>query len=105
MDVEADIERNIRLRESVGPTIKLRFDANQGYSLEDALRFVKATQAAKLELLEQPTPKGNLDLLRRITQQVPIPVMADDGLLRLRDAFRLAQRQLVDMVNVSMYDS
>jgi L-alanine-DL-glutamate epimerase-like enolase superfamily enzyme len=101
-DTEEDIQRIIRVREAVGKTIELRFDANQGYSVEESLRFVEATRPAKLELLEQPTPKGQPDLLRRVTSGVSIPVMADESLMNLRDAFRMAKRDLVDMVNVKL---
>jgi L-alanine-DL-glutamate epimerase-like enolase superfamily enzyme len=101
-DVEADIERIIKVREAVGKAIEIRFDANQGYTLEDSLHFFKATRSAKLELIEQPTPRGKPNLLGRVTQNVPIPIMADESLMNLRDAFRLARRELVDMVNIKL---
>ena len=101
-DVETDIERIVKVREAVGKKIRLRFDANQGYTVEQSLRFVEATRKPKIELLEQPTPKDQLDLLGRITTRVPIPVMADESLMNLRDAFRLARRYLVDTVNVKL---
>lgn len=101
-EVEADIERVMKVREAVGPNIELRFDANQGYSVEQSLHFVEATRPAKLELIEQPTAKGEPDLLGRVTSGAHIPVMADESLVNLRDAFRLAKRDLVDMVNVKL---
>ncbi len=102
VNVDEDIERIIRVRERAGKGIQLRFDANQGYDLDDSLRFVTATKKAGVELLEQPTPKGNSDLLGAVTRKVNIPVMADESLLNLRDAFRLARRDLVDMVNIKL---
>ena len=101
-DVELDIERLKKVRETVGPKIELRFDANQGYSVEESVRFVKSTLPLKLELIEQPTNCKHPDLLGKVTNKVSIPVMADESLMNLRDAFRLARRNLVDMVNVKL---
>lgn len=102
IDVDSDIARVVKVREVVGPNIELRFDANQGFTEEQALKFVDKARPARLELIEQPTPKGHPDLLGRITSSVPLPIMADESLITLRDAFRLARRDLVDMVNVKL---
>lgn len=101
-DAEADAERVLRVRQAVGPGVEIRFDANQGYTVEECLRFVEAARTARLELLEQPTPRGEPDLLGRVTSSVSLPVMADESLMDLRDAFRLARRGMVDMVNVKL---
>lgn len=101
-DTDSDIERVHKVREAVGPEIELRFDANQGFTFEQALKFVEETRHCRLELIEQPTPTGQPDLLGRVTSNVSIPVMADESLMTLRDAFRLARRDLVDMVNIKL---
>jgi L-alanine-DL-glutamate epimerase-like enolase superfamily enzyme len=102
LDVDLDIARVMAVRNAVGDKIEIRFDANQGFSFYEALKFVEKTKVVKVELIEQPTPKGNPDLLGRVTSDVSIPVMADESLITLRDAFRLARRNLVDMVNVKL---
>lgn len=102
LSVEEDIERIRRVREAVGVDVELRFDANQGYTVDESLKFVEATRRSKLELIEQPTPGEEKEQLRRVTQGVTVPVMADESLLSLRDAFRLAKRDVVDMVNVKL---
>ncbi len=101
-DVEDDVEKVLRIREAVGKAIGLRCDANQGYSVSDALEFVRRTREAKIELLEQPTPRQEPDMLGRVVSGTPIPIMADESLMNLRDAFRLARRELADMVNVKL---
>jgi L-alanine-DL-glutamate epimerase-like enolase superfamily enzyme len=102
IDVQSDIARVLKIREEVGKGIELRFDANQGYTVEDSIRFVEQTRQARLELIEQPTPKGQPELLQLVSSRVPIPVMADESILNLRDAFRIARGGLADMVNVKL---
>lgn len=102
LDVEKDIARVMKTREIIGKNIEIRFDANQGYTVDEAVRFVSETKKARVEILEQPTPKRQPDLLGRVTHKVSIPVMADESLVGLRDAYRLAKRDLVDMVNVKL---
>jgi len=101
-DMEDDAVRVVKVREVVGSDVELRFDANQGYSVDDATRFVELTSEAEVELLEQPTARENLEQLGRVTRQVAIPVMADESLMSLRDAFRIARRELADMVNIKL---
>lgn len=101
-DVTGDIERVMRVREAVGINVELRFDANQGYTVDETMRFVQAVRSARLELIEQPTPRNQPKMLGHVTSKVAIPVMADESLMNLRDAFRLARRDLVDMVNVKL---
>ncbi|MEZ4388518.1 MAG: dipeptide epimerase [Candidatus Krumholzibacteriia bacterium] len=102
VDPDADAERVLKLREVVGTGVELRFDANQGFTVEQTLRFVEAVRAARLELIEQPTPREELEQLGSVTAAAHLPIMADESLMSLRDAFKLARRDLADMVNVKL---
>jgi L-alanine-DL-glutamate epimerase-like enolase superfamily enzyme len=101
-NVGEDIDKMIAVRHILGKNIELRFDANQGYSVNEAVHFYKATKQVNIELIEQPTPKNDPDLLGKITHKVGVPIMADESLMNLRDAFRLARRDLVDMINIKI---
>jgi L-alanine-DL-glutamate epimerase-like enolase superfamily enzyme len=102
LDAETDAMRVTKVREAVGGDVELRFDANQGYSVDQATRFVELTGDAGLEILEQPTDRLQLDQLGKVTRRVAVPVMADESLMSLRDAFHLARHDHADMVNVKL---
>ncbi|MCB2219551.1 MAG: dipeptide epimerase [Bacteroidetes bacterium] len=102
IDVSEDIERLAKTRQAVGKSIEIRFDANQGYSVEESIRFVKETQKVKVELLEQPTPFDELDKMAQVTRKTAIPIMADESLQSLRDVFNIARRNQADMINIKI---
>lgn len=102
LDVIGDVEKIIRLREVLGEGIEIRFDANQGYTLEDAIYFVENTRTAGVELLEQPTPREMIELLGQVVKSVHIPVMADESLMNVSDALSLTRNELTDLVNIKL---
>ncbi|MCB9743482.1 MAG: dipeptide epimerase [Alphaproteobacteria bacterium] len=101
-DVEEDIARVNAVRAAVGPQVELRYDANQGYSAEQAERFHHGTQEVGLSVFEQPTPARELDLMRRVVGAVRAPVMADESVQTLADAFLFAHNEAMDMVNLKL---
>ncbi|NNE45050.1 MAG: dipeptide epimerase [Rhodothermales bacterium] len=101
-DVDVDIKRIIELREVLGADIELRFDANQGYTPAQAMRFVSETRQSRVEILEQPTPRDQLEQLGIVSRSVSVPVMADESVSSEADAFHLATEGLADMVNIKL---
>lgn len=102
VSVDEDIERVLAVRAAVGPRMELRFDANQGFQPDEATRFHEQTRSAALVLIEQPTPADRLKQLRQVTGNVAVPVMADESMLSLADAFLLARGDIVDMMNLKL---
>ncbi len=101
-NVDEDIVRMVKVREQVGEHILLRFDANQGYNLEESIFFIEKTRLVGIELLEQPTDKRNDELLGKVSSRVPVPVMADESLMTLKDVFHLAKNDFTDMINIKL---
>lgn len=102
INVDEDIEKIKRIREIEGNSITIRFDANQGYNLEDSVKFLKETEDSDVELLEQPTHKNDLELLKKVTLKSSIPVMADESLLSLSDVFQLSKYGSSDLINIKL---
>jgi L-alanine-DL-glutamate epimerase-like enolase superfamily enzyme len=102
VDAGGDAARVCKVREAVGRGVELRFDANQGFAVAECLRFLEGVRGADLELIEQPTPRGEPGLLGKVTRATPLRVMADESLMTLGDAFRLARRGLADLANIKL---
>jgi L-alanine-DL-glutamate epimerase-like enolase superfamily enzyme len=102
LNTSEDIEKVLKLRENLGNDFTLRFDANQGYSLEESLKFINKSKKAKIEIFEQPTCRKKDGRMGEVTQNVDIPVMADESIKTLKDAFRLASNGIIDMVNIKL---
>lgn len=102
LSTEEDVERVFRIREAVGDAVELRFDANQGYTVPQSAQFIEQTRNAGLVLLEQPTPRGAPHQLGEVSEMTTMPVMADESLLGLDDAFHIASEGMADMVNVKL---
>ncbi len=102
LNLSDDIEKILKLREKLGYDFNIRFDANQGYTTGESVEFIKKTKKAKIEILEQPTSQKKEEKLGQVTQLVEVPVMADESIKTLKDAFRLASNDLIDMVNIKL---
>ncbi len=102
LNMEEDVERVIKVREKYGYDFSLRFDANQGYSAPEALEFIERAENARIEILEQPTNQKKEEQLGEVTRQVSVPVMADESVRTLKDAYKLASRELIDLINIKI---
>ncbi|MEZ5024889.1 MAG: enolase C-terminal domain-like protein [Chitinophagales bacterium] len=102
VSLEEDVEKVIKLRALLGDDFTLRFDANQGYSIQDSIAFISLTTKAKVEILEQPTCQTMEANLGEVTQSVKVPVMADESIKTLKDMYRLASNNLIDMINIKI---
>ena len=101
LDVQEDLARLKALRDKY-PKLTLRFDGNQGYTLEQALRFVAAAHLLGVEILEQPTPVKEESLMGEVSLGGNIAVMADESLKTLNDAFHLTSNGFTDMINIKL---
>lgn len=104
LNPDSDIDTILAIRSAVGSDIKIRLDANEGYSLEDAIRVVNAieSQGGDIELLEQPTKAQYLYALKEVTSQCNVPIMADETALTLRDSLKSIRLEVADLINIKL---
>ena len=68
---------------------KIRIDANEGWSADEAIERLNAMADADIELCEQPIHGGNFGDLSRVTAASPIPVFADEDVGDSSDVAKL----------------
>ncbi len=103
-DAATDVERVRAVRAAVGDRVRIRLDANQGWTPREAVRVVSALEDACLgvELVEQPVPAADLDGMVWVTARVQTPVMADESVYGVRDLLEVIRRRAADLVNVKL---
>lgn len=89
--VDEDIERVLKLHEQYKHQMKIRVDANQGYTLADLQRFIAATQNTDLELIEQPLPVGKEQELLALSTENRKWLTADESMKNAQYALKFSQ--------------
>jgi L-Ala-D/L-Glu epimerase / N-acetyl-D-glutamate racemase len=103
-DPDTDVARVRALRRAVGPEIRIRVDANQGWTQRAAIRVIRALEDAgvDLEFVEQPVAAEDLAGLARVTAAVDTPIMADESVSSLRDLSTLIEVGAADLINIKL---
>ncbi len=99
-----DIERIAAIREAVGPDIRIRVDANQGWTAKQSIAIITAMEDKGLgiELVEQPVPTHDLDGLTAVTRAVQTPILADEAVFSPADAIEIIRRGAADLINIKL---
>jgi L-alanine-DL-glutamate epimerase-like enolase superfamily enzyme len=63
----------------------LRVDANTGWEPGDAARLIPELERLGVELIEQPFPADRLDQLAWLQERSPLPIVADESAVTIRD--------------------
>jgi muconate/chloromuconate cycloisomerase len=100
-----DVARVQAIREAVGPEVRLRVDANQGWDRPTALRAIRAMEPFALEFVEQPVPRWDLDGMAEIARSVTTPIMADESCGSPQDALAIARRGGVSILALKLTKS
>lgn len=90
VDPERDVRIVRRLREKLGDDVRIRVDANEGYStVSEAVRITKRMiDEAGIFLCEQPLP--TIEGLSEVARRVDVTVMADESAWTARDIVDIA---------------
>jgi O-succinylbenzoate synthase len=100
-----DVARVAAVRDVLGPTGRIRVDANAGWSLEEAERVLGELAPVGLEYAEQPCATlEEMALLRRrlAAAGTVVPLAADESVRKAEDPLRVAGLEAADVVVVKV---
>ncbi|TFB21076.1 dipeptide epimerase [Filobacillus milosensis] len=105
--IHQDIERIQTIREHVGHEPNIRLDANQGWSVKEAIYAINHMEDLQLniELIEQPVPAHDIKGLKQVTQHTHTPIMADESVFSLYDAKGVLELGAADLINIKLMKS
>ena len=105
VSMESDVARIRAMREAAGPDVNIRIDANQAWSVPEALKNLDRLAEYDIQFVEQPVPAWDLDGLKQVRQGTSIPVMADESLFTPADALKLIKSDACDYLNIKLMKS
>ena len=100
-----DIYHAIKVTQEIScrfPEVKIVVDANQAWSLQESLLFVKTMKKTPIELIEQPVKANMLKELKTITNATHIPILADESAFTLEDVKQIVESKSADMINIKL---
>lgn len=102
-DLDYEVERIARVRK-IAPNAPLIVDGNCGYDARAALKLLEDLERRKLtiQLFEQPTPKHDLEALKKVADNGDVPVAADESVQSATDALTIVRRGAAQVFNIKL---
>ncbi len=99
---ELDEARIKAIREAIGDGPAIRVDANQGWTVPQAIEALRRLEKYRIEFCEQPVAAGDIEGMAVVRRESPIPIMADESLFLPADAVKLIRAGACDYFNIKV---
>ena len=102
LDPDEDFARLEAIRSAVGPKVAIRIDANQGWTVPQAIYGLRKMAPLNIQFCEQPVLASDTAGLSAVRAQSPISIMADEALFGPADAVKLIRAGACDSFNIKV---
>ncbi len=102
LDPDEDFARLEAIRSAVGPKVAIRIDANQGWTVPQAIYGLRKMAPLNIQFCEQPVLASDTAGLAAVRAQSPISIMADEALFGPADAVKLIRAGACDSFNIKV---
>jgi len=96
-----DLQRISIICENI-PEATVLIDANQAWSLEEAIEIIHALHYPNISMIEQPVKKDEYEAMQTITEYSPIPILADESVFSLQDTRYVIENKMADLINIKL---
>ena len=96
-ELEADIERLARVREAVGPRVKVMMDANQGMNVPSALALARHVREFDIHWFEEPIVRTDFDGYEHLRRQAGISLAMGEREFDTTALRELIRRRALDL--------
>lgn len=93
--LDNDVERVAAVRAALGPSGRVRVDANGGWSVAAAVAAIGELSSYDLEYVEQPV--ASVEELAELRRRVDVPIAADESIRRSSDPLRVKALDAADI--------
>lgn len=100
IELEEDIARVAAVREEAGPDIPITIDSNCGWNVTVARRALERLRPLNLLVAEQPIAPGDNAAMAYLRQVGGIPIMADESVFTITDAWNVLNAHAADVISV-----
>jgi L-alanine-DL-glutamate epimerase-like enolase superfamily enzyme len=101
-DVADDIALVAAAQKILRGRATLRLDANQAYTADEGVRFVKALDPEGIELFEQPCAAGDWDAHLTVARVAGVPMMLDESIYGLADIDKAARLEAATYLKLKL---
>jgi len=86
------------VREAVGPYVDLALDCHWSYNTRDAITLARELAPFRPLWLEDPTPPDNVEALKRVTDNSPVPICSGENHYTRHGLRTMITTQAVDII-------
>lgn len=97
-----DGNRVLAVRDALGKEYPIIVDANQGYDMASAMKFIGIAKEAEPVLFEQPIDAENIEGVADIRRKCGVPVSVDESLLSYRHAQEVIRVGAADVFSIKV---
>jgi L-alanine-DL-glutamate epimerase-like enolase superfamily enzyme len=100
LDLDGDVARVQAVRELAGPDLPITIDANCGWNVPTARLALDRLRRSNVLVAEQPIAPGDTDAMASLRLASGIPIMADESVFSLADAWNVLRAHAADVISI-----